>query len=547
MNILAVIPARGGSKGIPRKNIRLMHKKPLIYYAIHNAQSCAAITDVAVSTDDEEIAAISARYGAEVLARDAELARDATTLDPVIYDATLQMEAKRGIAYDVVITLQPTSPLLSADTLSQAITSFLASGCDTYISASNQPHLAWSKGEDGTVYPLYHKRLNRQQLPPNYVEAGAFFITKRQFVVADSRMGKSISVFEIPENEAVDIDTTADWIVCEQRLGRKKIVFRADGYRQLGMGHIYHCLTLAYNLTGHEVMFVTSKEHTEGLEKIRQSHFPYHVIESDAEFFKFLGDYRPDVVVNDCLDTSARYIQKLKELVPRVVTIEDLGEGSRYADAVINALYENLDERKNVYSGKDYVCLRDEFVAETAHPVREQVKNILIVFGGADPANLTAKMYRLATRYNAHYHTGIRFVFMTGSAYDCEANGVVTREDKNVCVLRDVKRVTTYMHQADLAVTSQGRTVFELACMGVPAIVMAQNEREQLHTFAQMSNGFLNLGLGTNVSEDTLEKTLNWLINTPAIRREMQQLMLRHDLQAGIERVKKLILEDTSL
>ena len=136
---------------------------------------------------------------------------------------------------------------------------------------------------------------------------------------------------------------------------------------------------------------------------------------------------------------------------------------------------------------------------------------------------------------------------MTGSAYDCEANGVVTREDKNVCVLRDVKRVTTYMHQADLAVTSQGRTVFELACMGVPAIVMAQNEREQLHTFAQMSNGFLNLGLGTNVSEDTLEKTLNWLINTPAIRREMQQLMLRHDLQAGIERVKKLILEDTSL
>ena len=100
MNILAAIPARGGSKGIPRKNIRLMHKKPLIYYAIHNAQSCAAITDVAVSTDDEEIAAISARYGAEVLARDAELARDATTLDPVIYDATLQMEAKRGISYD---------------------------------------------------------------------------------------------------------------------------------------------------------------------------------------------------------------------------------------------------------------------------------------------------------------------------------------------------------------------------------------------------------------------------------------------------------------
>lgn len=110
MNILAVIPARGGSKGIPRKNVRLMAGKPLIYYAIHNAKTCEMITDVAVTSDDEEILHIAEEYGADALQRSSELAKDAVTLDPVIYDAMLQMEKLKGTTYDVIITLQPTSP-----------------------------------------------------------------------------------------------------------------------------------------------------------------------------------------------------------------------------------------------------------------------------------------------------------------------------------------------------------------------------------------------------------------------------------------------------
>lgn len=129
--VLAVTPARGGSKGIPRKNVRLMNGKPLIYYAIHNAKNCPSIDDVVVSSDDEEILKI-------------------------------------------------------------------ASSDDTYISVVNKPHLFWTKKDDCYV-PNYEKRLNRQQLPPNYLETGAFLITRRECMEINSRIGKKVSVYEMPK------------------------------------------------------------------------------------------------------------------------------------------------------------------------------------------------------------------------------------------------------------------------------------------------------------------------------------------------------------
>lgn len=544
MNILAVIPARGGSKGIPRKNVRLMAGKPLIYYAIHNAKTCEMITDVAVTSDDEEILHIAEEYGANALQRSSELAKDAVTLDPVIYDAMLQMEKLKGTTYDIVITLQPTSPVLSKDTLLTAIKDFVESGKETSISAVNKPHLAWSQNEDG-FYPLYKKRLNRQQLPPNYLEAGAFLITKREYVKPDSRMGKKISVYEIPETEAVDIDSVLDWIVCESLLSKKRIVLRADGYRMIGMGHIYHCLTLAYNLIGHEIMFVTRKDCKEGIRKIEESFLPFKIIKDDDDFFEFLKEYKPDIIVNDCLDTEADYVKKLKRLCKRVVTIEDMGEGARYADAVINALYqgERIQEYRHVYSGEKYICLRDEFIISEPKEFSSQVKEVLVLFGGTDPSDLTAVIYRLARKMHKKYPE-IHFTFLVGIGYDCNSHGICSRNEENISVIQDTSSVSAYMKRADMAFTSQGRTVYEFAVMGVPSIVLAQNEREQLHTFAQMENGFLNLGMGSRIGEETLERAFEFLVNTPQMREEMRRLMLEHGelLKNGVSREVNLIL-----
>jgi len=519
-----------------------MNGKPLIYYSINNAKSCSFIDDVVISSDDEEILSIAEMYGVETMNRDSQLAQDAVTLDPVIYDAVVRMEERKGIKYDVVITLQATSPLLTGETLDAALKSFLESDYDTYISVVNKPHLSWT-GIAGDYRPNYEKRLNRQQLPANYLETGAFLITRRECMTENARIGSKVSVYEMPEEEATDIDSVSDWVVCEQELKKKRIVLRADGYKTLGMGHIYHCLTLAYNLTAHEIIFVTKEEHKQGLQKLLDSHMKVKTIKDDEDFFQFIQEWKPDVVVNDCLNTEAEYIQTLKKYVKRVVTIEDIGPGADYADAVINALYEDHNRKRNYYWGENYTCLRDEFLVAKPSEFSEEVKNVVVIFGGTDPCNFTRRIYQIARKLH-HVYPNIKYTFVLGAGYDGEKNNIVSLDDENILVVQDVKRMSQIFGQADMAFTSQGRTVYELATMGVPAIVMAQNEREMKHTFAQMRNGFLNLGLGVEVEDETIERTFKWLIETPQIRKEMRTLMLKHELRTGVDRVIELILKE---
>lgn len=535
MNILAIIPARGGSKGIPRKNIRLMNGKPLIYYSINNALNSKYITDVIVSTDDEEIKHISEICGAQVIKRPKELANDQATLDPVIYHATITMEDIKKKKYDIVITLQPTSPLLTVNTLDSALEKFINSEYDCFISAINTPHLSWKK-EGEQIVPNYKQRLNRQQLPPCYFETGAFFFSRRKIVSENSRIGGKITVYEIPEHEAIDIDTVNDWIICESILKKKKIVLRCDGYKEIGMGHIYHCITLAHNLIEHDVTIVTNKKYIEGLEKIKSSNLKYVEIEKDEDFYNYLKLNRVDIVVNDCLDTTEEYIKNLKMLVEKVITIEDLGPGTKYADVVINALYDD-NSIKNSYMGEKYVCLREEFILSKPKEFSEELKNVIVLFGGTDPANLTEKIYMLAKKEK---YKNINFIFICGIGSSFIGT---TENSENITILKNVVNLSEYMLQADMAFTSQGRTVYELAALGVPSIVMSQNKREMLHTFAHMNNGFVNLGLGEEINNETIENTFDWLINTPYIRKEMRELMLKHDLKNGIKNEINLILK----
>ena len=541
MRVLAVIPARGGSKGIPRKNLRLMHGKPLIAYAIQNALSCPIITDCVVSTDDDEIASVAQLYGSQVVFRDPELAKDAVTLDPVIYDAVGQMEQNKGIHYDVVVTLQPTSPLMTSETLNRAMQVFFMGHNDTMISVVNKPHLSWVK-KNNRIVPNYKTRLNRQQLPPNYSETGAFFITKREFVVENSRLGNNIGVYEVPAQEATDIDSVDDWIVAESVLNKKNIIFRVDGMKSIGLGHIYNCITMAFDMMGHNVLFVTRKDCVEGLKKIRSTNMPYVTIDSDTDIESIIDRFKPDIWVNDCLNTTEETMKWLKAKVPRVVSIEDVGPGTKYADAVINALYEGKATLcKHTYEGSDYICLRNEFLIEKPKEFSEHVGHIMVMFGGTDPSNLNSKLYKAAENITADYPELV-FDFVTGIGYDAEGHGIISNSEKRIYVHNDVSKVTDFMRIADLAITSQGRTVFEIASMGVPAVILAQNQRELQHIFATMKNGFINLGLGENVSVEAVINTLRWLIDTPNIRYNMHELMLKSNLRKSHKKVKNIIL-----
>ena len=198
--ILAVIPARAGSKGVPNKNIRLIGGKPLVAYTIDATLCSRYVTDIIVTTDSPMVKIIANQKGVKVHDRPPELCGDEVTLDGVVYDAV------KDIDCDVVVTLQPTSPTLQTETLDGAIEKLFECELDTVISASNRPHLAWTVDAEGHTVPAYSKRLNRQYLPPYYVETGAFLISRREVVTPKSRIGVKVDVFEISDDEAMDID-----------------------------------------------------------------------------------------------------------------------------------------------------------------------------------------------------------------------------------------------------------------------------------------------------------------------------------------------------
>lgn len=548
VNILAIIPARGGSKGIPRKNVLLLSGQPLISYAIQNAKSSGFQMDVAVSTDDQEITNVSNQFGAEVIRRNKKLASDEITLDPVIFDAVQQMESKTGKAYDYVITLQPTSPLLSADTLDSAIQKMLNDETiDTLISAVNDPHLSWTTKEVKgvvTVLPNYEARLNRQYLPKNFVETGAFVITKRHFVRPDTRFGKNISVYEVPASESTDIDTKQDWWVAEKQLSKKNILIRVEGYSEIGLGHVYRGLSLAYSLMDHNVTFVTSSKSDLAIKKLEDSFIKYEVIQEEHQLKEIIAKYDVDIVINDILNTSISYMEYLSQFSVRVVNFEDVGPGSALADAVINDLYAPQNTDSKYYWGSKYYLLRDEFLISKPSEFNEEVNNVFVIFGGVDPSNLTQKVLAAFEQINTNEDVEFTVVVGPGYAEFEKIQDIAENSALNISVFKDVNNMAEMMKRSDIAISSQGRTMLELASMNVPTILMAQNERELTHEFGYLSNGFINLGLGEAIDSSSIALTLEWLMNTPQIRRQMHNQMQKKDLRNGFKRVKSIILGD---
>jgi CMP-N-acetylneuraminic acid synthetase/spore coat polysaccharide biosynthesis predicted glycosyltransferase SpsG len=537
MRILVIIPARGGSKGIPRKNIRLLAGVPLIAHVIRSCSACSCITRTIVSTEDDEIAVIAGRFGAEVLRRPAELSADDTPLSRVLYHAVTELE-RAGEKYDVVATVQPTSPLIRPETLERAFKEFSAPAVDTVLSVYDNTHLNWTIDEANHPQPLFAQRVNRQFLSKIYTESGGVIASRREVITDRERLGSHPRLVILPPDEAIDIDSYADWWQADRVLNRRRIVFHVVGDRETGLGHVYRALTLARRLTEHEVVFAAAKKSALAIETMR-NHL-CRVFEYDSDPIPLFEELMPDIVVNDILDTEPAMIAAMKQHGWRVVNFEDQGLGLEQADAVINALYEMSHPAPHVYNGSQYYCLREEFFSATPHPVRDTVGQILICFGGTDPSGLTLKTIRAA----AGLPKDIRLQLILGpgfqerEAVEAALKTIPQRSD----ITCDTRVISYYMENSDLMITSGGRTAYEAAAVGVPAVVMCQNHRELQHLFASRYNGFLNLGLGSEVSDDKLAHELRTLIENPGVRGEMQRRMLAWDGRNGVERVIPIIL-----
>ena len=535
MNILAIIPARGDSKGIPRKNIRNLAGKPLIYYAINTALNSSYNIDVYVSSDDDEILHISKSLGAKIHKRSKNLATDTITLDPVIYEAYSSISKIENKKYDYVITLQPTSPLLKSSTLDLAIKKTIENDIDTMISAKEDTHLSWRK-ENGRFVPNYKKRVNRQQLEPIYKETGGFVISKSSCITRESRFGDKIDLFLLKNGEDIDIDDYEDWSICEYYLKRKNILFVVKGNKEVGLGHVYNTLIIANDITEHNIHFLVEKDSKLGFEKIKSKNFSVSLQKND-NIIEDILELKPDVVINDRLTNEVNYIKTLKKHNIKVINIEDNSESSNFADLVINAIYSTKEFIPNHYYGYQYYILRDEFILQTpVKNINEKVQNVLISFGGTDPNNLTYKVLDSIYEYCIENQIQISVIF--GLGYDQEET---IKKFKKIKVYKDIKNISEHMIKSDIIFAAMGRMMYEIASLGIPAILMAQNKRELTHTFGYGQNGFINLGYGKEVSNKTILENFIKLVECSECRKQMNSLMLQHDIRSGRKRAIKLI------
>jgi len=223
MNTVAIIPARGGSKGIPRKNIKELCGKPLITYIIETALRVEELDRVIVSTEDKEIAEVAKKCGAEVpFMRPEELARDETPTLPVLQHAVKYLEEKENYKPDIVVLLYPTSPLLKHERVSEAIKLLKARGFDSVLSVVEDRGHYWIE-KDGTYVRLYPKDpKNRQFEKPLLKENGAIYVCKRDILMRKNEIiGGKIGFLVMKREESVDIDELEDFEFVEFLMNRK--------------------------------------------------------------------------------------------------------------------------------------------------------------------------------------------------------------------------------------------------------------------------------------------------------------------------------------
>ncbi|MDR1777492.1 MAG: NTP transferase domain-containing protein [Desulfovibrio sp.] len=488
-----VIPAVKKNAVIPDQLVKRLAGVTLIERAIRTARAFAPGEDVFVVTDSQEIELICARTGVECR-RNSDLRFKSLDIVTELREALAELARD----YEHCCILRASCPLLTWVDMEDAWKKYLRTGADSLVTVKSVRQRIWNVRGD-TLESLFDEE--EQQF---LVESRALIIL-RLSLLGEKRACPRIVPYFLNER-AIEIQSYQDWWICERLLLRRHIVFVVAGYPAIGMGHVFRALMLAHEITDHKISFVCTRQSELAVESIARK--DYKIVRQEAEpLAETVLAQRPDMVVNDILNTDIPYMTALTAAGTRCVNFEDEGPGAEAADAVINALYEGGRPGGKLRCGSEYFCLRDEFVDARRNVLREQVKTVLITFGGTDSQNFSRRVLDIVEPVCRAFGIAVRLVVGPGYAHREDMESHVRELGNPLLEFTWATNVMSRMMEgADLAICSAGRTVYELAHMRVPGIVAASHAREARHTFARPRNGFAFLGIMNRASDARIGK-----------------------------------------
>lgn len=538
-----VIPAIKKNAVIPDQLVKKLAGITLMERAINTARAVAPGEDIVVLTDSQEISLICERAGVG-FHWNKDLRFTSLNIVAEMRDLLGELAAR----YEHCVILRASCPLLTWVDVEDAWKNYLDAGADSLVTVKSVRQRIWNV-RGGNLESLLDGAGGEEQF---LVESRALIILRLALLREKERAaplpGRLLGLCPakvIPyflNERAIEIQSYQDWWICEHLLRRRHVVFVVAGYPAIGMGHVFRALMLAHEITSHKITFVCTRESELAVESIAQKDYP--IVRQGAED---LADtvlaLRPDLVVNDFLNTGAAYMERLRASGARCVNFEDEGPGAERAQFVINALYENGRSTERLRCGPDYFCLRDEFVGARRNPLRPQVTTVLITFGGTDQRDCSRRVLDIIEPICRAYGIAVRLVAGPGYAHKEAMEAHLRKLENPLLEFTWATNVMSRMMEgADLAICSAGRTVYELAHMRVPGIVLAHHEREARHGFARPRNGFAFAGLMDRAGDGKIRNMFLAMLKQDR-RARFWERQNRLDFTANKARVVSLMLE----
>lgn len=475
---LLIVPARGGSKGIPRKNLRYLAGVPLIGHVLNTASNLNNNWILSVNTDDKEIAdyVINNHPNWEVYKRPAALGNDYSTIDEVIEEEL----NSRKLESLIVVVIQPTSPFIKLKSIEDCINKVINDhSINSLITVSEFKHLLWKKTDNGN-YLVQSARVNRQKMEPLYMENGAITVSRYFVHKPFKRLAEPNILYELPEEESLDIDNHDDWLKAERKLSGDTIYFAVRGNNLVGMGHIYNAIEITRHFASYSFKFIVLKEDQLALLFLKTLNYPVEIIDTFDNLTKIVP--KRSFLILDILDTKANLINSLISNNLKILSFEDRNVMRIKNRLVINAIYDG-ESNEYVKYGHKYFILRKEFLRKQLK-VQLKAKSCVLAFGGSDPKNYTKTVLMELKKNFQHLNVTV----ILGKGYLHNKKEIKKFSDK---LLENITNIQDEFMINDFAVTSAGRTCYELAAVGLPAIVLNQNSRELEHNFPTHKNGFI--------------------------------------------------------